>query len=296
MVELTAAGGLLWRSGSSGTAEVAVVHRPRYDDWSLPKGKAANGEPLAATAVREIGEETGHRAVLGRRLRCTRYRVPDGEKTVHYWSATPTGGNFTPNDEVDELRWVRPQQAGELLSYRHDRELLTDLDGATAIAATVVLVRHAKAGKREEWYGDDTLRPLSTAGLRQAEALRALLPLFGAARVHSVPRTRCRQTVQDLADDLGVDVVDEPLLSEEGYWGDPAAGLRRITDIARSPGGSTIVCSQGEVIPHVVSALLARSGLPDRDVPSRKGSLWVLFFTTGGHRLVAADYYPDPFG
>lgn len=294
MADLLAAGGVLWKRAAAGVPAVAVVHRPRYDDWTLPKGKADDGEPLAATAVREIAEETGYAAVLGRRMRSARYRVPEGDKIVYYWSATPTGGSFAPSEEVDELRWVHPGQAGALLSYSHDRELLADLDGVTAVACTVLLVRHGKAGNRAEWHGKDTRRPLSAPGWRQAEALRRLLPLFGAARVHTAPQTRCRQTVQGLADDLGVDVVDEPLLSEKGYWIDPPAGLRRFTEIARSPGGPAVVCSQGGVIPDLVATLRTAAGLPEGTVASRKGSMWALSFVVGAKRLVAADYYPDP--
>lgn len=296
--DLIAAGGLLWRPAHASSAEVAVVHRPRYDDWSLPKGKPEDGEPLAVTAAREIAEETGHTPVLGRRLQSTRYQAQAGPKTVHYWTARVTGGNFAPSEEVDELRWLRVSQAGELLSYQHDRRLLADLDGATVIDSTVLLVRHAKAGRRQDWHGDDDLRPLSEAGRRQAEGLRTLLPLFGASRVHSAPRTRCRQTVAGLATDLGADVVDEPLLSEEGYWADPDAALRRLVSIAEPAPRAAVVCSQGGAIPDLITMLRARGLLPEIDPRSRKGSFWVLGFTTshdGTQQLVAADHHPDPF-
>ncbi len=298
MPDLIAAGGLLWRPVAGGSAEVAVVHRPRYDDWTLPKGKPEDSEPLAVTAAREIAEETGHTPVLGRRLQSTRYEMAAGRKTVHYWMARVAGGSFTPNEEVDELRWLPVAQAGDLLSYPHDRRLLDALGGATAIDSTVLLVRHAKAGRRQDWDGDDDLRPLSDAGRRQADGLRTLLPLFGAARVHSAPRRRCRQTVADLAGDLGVDVVDEPLLSEEGYWADPDAAQHRVLALAEPAPCATVVCSQGGAIPDVVAALRARAGLREADVHSRKGSFWVLGLSTapdGSRRLVAADLHPDPF-
>ncbi len=296
--ELIAAGGLLWRPAGAGAAEVAVVHRPRYDDWSLPKGKPEDGEPLAVTAAREIAEETGHIPVLGRRLQSTRYQAQVGPKTVHYWTARVAGGSFEPSEEVDELRWLRVSRAGELLSYQHDRRLLVDFDSATAIDSTVLLVRHAKAGRRQDWHADDDLRPLSEAGRRQAEGLRTLLPLFGAHRVHSAPRTRCHQTVAGLATDLGVDVVEEPLLSEEGYWADPDAALRRVVSIAEPAPRATVVCSQGGAIPDLVAALRDRHGLPEIDPRSRKGSFWVFGFATspdGVRRLVAADHHSDPF-
>jgi 8-oxo-dGTP diphosphatase len=296
VAEVLAAGGVLWRSGVAGAPEVAVVHRPRYDDWSLPKGKQDGAEPLAATAVREIAEETGHAVVLGPRLPSTRYQVADGDKTVHYWAARCTGGTFTPNDEVDDLRWVGLDAASGLLSYSHDRAVVEHLPGVVTVRATLLLVRHGKAGSKDKWPGDDDLRPLSRAGWRQAAALRTLLPLFGPQRVHSAPRTRCRQTVQALATDLGVAIVDEPLLSEEGYWTDPRAGCRRLEEIACAPGGPAVVCSQGGVIPDLVATLLGPAAAAGRTLRSRKGSVWVLSFAENGGtlRVVAADHYADP--
>lgn len=306
MPELVAAGAVLWRQNCDGVLELAVVHRPRYDDWSWPKGKPHAGESLPVTAVREVAEETGHIAVLGRRLGSTHYPVAAGPKVAHYWAARSAGGRFTPSEEVDQLRWLPVEEAAELLSYPHDRMLLADLDGATAVTTLIVLVRHAKAGSREEWTGEDTLRPLTMAGRRQAKALRALLPLFGAQRVYSAPPTRCRETVEGLAADLGAPVIDEPLLSEEGYRADPQAGQRRLTEIAAGTGPAA-VCSQGGVIPDVVSRLAAANRLDLPDVPpSRKGSFWVLSFggtgTSGAGPsdtgtspvLLAADYYDDP--
>ncbi|HEX2297305.1 MAG TPA: NUDIX hydrolase [Pseudonocardiaceae bacterium] len=299
MPELVAAGAVLWRRPDPGrpdTVEVAVVHRPHYQDWSWPKGKPVKGEALPATAVREVAEETGHTAVLGPRLGNTHYPVAAGMKIAHYWAAHSTGGRFEPSDEVDELRWLPPAEAAELLSYPHDRTLLDRLDLATSGTGTVLLVRHAKAGKREEWDGADELRPLTAAGQRQAEALRAVLPLFGVQRVYSPSLLRCRQTVEGLAADLGVPVIEEPLLSESGYPADPSAAQRRMAEIAAGPGPA-VVCSQGGVVPDLVARLFkaAELDLPDQP-PSRKGSFWALFF--GGESpsltLRTADYYDDP--
>ncbi|GAB3564159.1 NUDIX hydrolase [Amycolatopsis endophytica] len=290
---------MLWRTGRDGV-EVAIAHRPRYDDWSLPKGKLDDGETVPAAAVREIEEETGFRAVLGRHLMTVRYRVPAGPKIVDYFSAAAASGSFSPNEEVDELRWLSPVEAAGLLSYDSDRSVLDAFTALPAGLSTLLLVRHAKAGKRDEWLGDDDLRPLSAAGARQAAALRALLPLFGPDRVVSAPRLRCEQTVHGLADDLGVMVEHENLVAEEFYWDDPVAGLARLLGFVAG-GATPVVCSQGGVIPDVVWSLAVRDDvrLPvedDERVPSKKGSLWVLSFQAspgnGGPRLVAADYLP----
>jgi 8-oxo-dGTP pyrophosphatase MutT (NUDIX family) len=120
-----AAGCVVWRHGHDGEVEVLVVHRPRYDDWSLPKGKLDPGESDLACAVREVREETGLTGEVGPELPSTRYRDHHGRsKLVRYWALRATGGSFAPNDEVDEVRWSAPVDAGRLLTYEHDRGVL----------------------------------------------------------------------------------------------------------------------------------------------------------------------------
>jgi 8-oxo-dGTP diphosphatase len=125
-----AAGGVVLRAGPAGT-EVAVVHRPRHDDWSLPKGKLDRGEGFAAAALREVEEETGLRCELGAELSPARYRDARGRaKLVRYWLMTVRDGAFAPNDEVDALEWLPLAQASARLDYEHDRRLIAEAGSA----------------------------------------------------------------------------------------------------------------------------------------------------------------------
>jgi 8-oxo-dGTP diphosphatase len=125
--EVTAAGGVVAREGEGGV-EIAVVHRPKYEDWSLPKGKLAPGESWEQAALREVVEETGLRCELGEELEPARYVDRKGRrKLVRYWLMRPLDGSFEPGDEVDELRWLPPEEAAGLLSYEHDRRLVAAL-------------------------------------------------------------------------------------------------------------------------------------------------------------------------
>jgi 8-oxo-(d)GTP phosphatase len=289
--DVLAAGAVLWRPGATGP-EVALVHRPRYDDWAYPKGKLDDGEDMPFAAAREVVEETGHRPRLGALLGDVRYQVPEGRKVVRYWAAESRGGRFEPNSETDRLEWASVDRAADQLSYRHDLEVLRRFLEVGPPTATVVLVRHAKAGSRNRWDGDDALRPLSGTGRRQAAALGPLLQLFGPDRLHTAPPLRCRQTLEPLAEELGgATVADEPLFGEDRYWDDPAAARERLLELAGQPG-VTVVSSQGGVIPDLVAALGKPAGIDPDDVPAKKASTWVLTFVDGA--VTAADHYPPP--
>lgn len=300
-----AAGAVLWRHGTT-SPEVAVVHRPRYDDWSLPKGKLRTSETTQGGAAREITEETGFSGILSRLLHQSEYPVrgPKGEpatKLVDYFAARADGGEFSPNAEVDELHWLSVDSARARLSYSGDVPVLDAFASFPTDLITVLLVRHAKAGNRSEWFGDDNARPLSESGQRQSAALGRLLPLFGPRRIHVAPRLRCEQTVAPAAADLDITMESEPRLSEEGYWPDPTAGVERFLRIADGDG-TPVICSQGGVIPDLVARLAETGSVRIPEIQSRKGSVWTLSFeriqepntTAQRLRLVGADYLPDP--
>jgi 8-oxo-dGTP diphosphatase len=289
VTEVFAAGTVLWRPAGESGVELALIHRPRYDDWTLPKGKLKSGETLWAGAFRETAEETGFTPVLGRYLGRISYPVTQpvpATKIVDYVAARAGAGEFRPNREVDSLRWLPPEAAAAQLTHGFDVDILGTFLALPRDLATLLLVRHATAGSRSRWQGPDDLRPLSDTGWQQVKALHRLLPLFGVGRVHSAPLLRCVQTVQPLADDLGVPIIEEPLLSEHGYPHHEPEALARVLDLAAA-GGTPVVCSQGGVIPDLLTRLGA-------DKPeSRKGSAWLLTFTPSPH-LATADYIPHP--
>jgi 8-oxo-dGTP diphosphatase len=131
--EILAAGGVVWRRADDGATEVAVIYRPKYDDWTLPKGKLDPGETFEDAALREVHEETGLRCRLGRRLEDTHYRDRhDRPKVVQWWEmeAEPGAGEFVPNNEVSELEWLSPEEARARMSYDRDKELITAVEGS----------------------------------------------------------------------------------------------------------------------------------------------------------------------
>jgi 8-oxo-(d)GTP phosphatase len=295
---IRAAGGALWRPADGGGIETALVHRPKYDDWSLPKGKPDGGEHPLETAVREVAEETGLEVVVGRRSVRTEYEVPEGPKRVDYWLMRVVGGAFERNDEVDELRWLPVGQACALVSHAHDRAVLADLARTDVPRQpSLLLVRHAKAGSKSDWDGPDELRPLDGRGQRQAARLAHVLPLFAPVELLSAERVRCRQTLEPLAERLGRSIGPLPELGEEEFAADPQAALAAVERLLAREGddaapGVAVVCSQGGAIPSVLAALGVRfAGVTSAPhPPSAKGSTWVLGGRPGA---LLADYYRD---
>lgn len=287
-----AAGAVLWRprGANDPNLEIAMIHRPRYDDWSLPKGKVDPGETAPVAAVREVFEETGHHAALGRRLDMVSYPIDSpsrGVKKVYYWAARSTGGEFTPGSEVDELVWLPVADAVKRLDYAHDRKMLRHFAKHPADTHTVLVVRHGTAGRKSRFSGDDTKRPLDKRGRAQAEALVPQLLAFGASDVYAADRLRCHQTVEPLAEELGVTVHNEPTLTEEAYAKNPKRGRHRALRIAEQEG-TPVICTQGKVIPDLIAWWCERDGVRSDKSRNHKGSTWVLSFSAG--RLVAADH------
>jgi 8-oxo-(d)GTP phosphatase len=297
---IRAAGGIVWRPTTNGggepSVEIALIHRPQYDDWSLPKGKLAPGESEIEGALREVYEETGFRVHLGRPLGEVRYtkQTSDGPKpkVVRYWAMQVDGGAFFPNREVDDLVWVSPAEAEVLLTHDHDKGILDRFVRGPVLTRTVLLVRHGSAGDAAHWSGDDRLRPLDDVGRRQAGDLVRFLARFNPDKIVSADFVRCTQTVQPFSEATGIPIDIEPLLSETGYPGNEESAIKYIREVG-SPGEAIVMCTQGAVVPDVVEriALADHIDLPESPV-AKKGSVWALSFD--GEQLVGAEYFPPP--
>jgi 8-oxo-(d)GTP phosphatase len=238
-----AAGGVVWRD-RDGTREVLLVHRPRYDDWSLPKGKLTAHEHVPLGVQRYEIRKNGGTA----------------EKLVHYWSAVPVDdGAFEPNDEVDEISWLVVEKARGKLSYPRDVDILDALDRVVPVVATVIVVRHADAVKRKDWDGKDTLRPLTSTGTAVAERLSEVLGALGANRIISSDAERCTATVLPYAASLDRHIHLWPEISERGYDADPDR-LRGLADRVWRPDKVTVLCSHRPVLPELSRELGLKVG------------------------------------
>jgi 8-oxo-dGTP diphosphatase len=287
--EIRAAGGVLWRRADHGV-EVALIHRDRYDDWTFPKGKCEPGEHTLATAVREISEETGIGVTLGRRLRQTRYDSGGRSKLVDYWAARSADrGAFVPNDEVDAMEWVPAAAAPGWLTYQRDSSLLAEFTSGPADTVPFILLRHASAGSKRTWHGDDLARPLDPGGAADAERLAPLLACFGSCRVISSPATRCVATVQPYAALTAVAAeIDADLTAGPGA--SASLALPKLAGQVVDSAQPTLICAHGENLPVLLAAICADLGASPPAGPSlRKAAWWVLHAAAG--TLIAADRY-----
>ncbi|HEX7739739.1 MAG TPA: NUDIX hydrolase [Marmoricola sp.] len=252
--EVVAAGAVVTRRGGR---EVLLVHRPKYDDWSFPKGKAEPGEHVTTTAVREVEEETGLRIVLGMPLPTQAYLVASGRpKVVHYWVARARGDDdvsgYRVNSEIDDVRWVDLDEARRMLSYLDDVELLEEFGQHPKRTRALVVVRHATAVPRKKWDGPDPERPLTPTGRAQAAGIAPVLAAYRVRAVLTSPSLRCVDTISPFARGHNATVGTESGLSEEGV--DPPQ-IAAVLDRLLATASSTAVCTHRPVLPLVLSHL-----------------------------------------
>ena len=281
-----AAGGVTRRTWEDAD-QFLVVHRPRYNDWSLPKGKLDAEETFIGAAVREVEEETGHRVEAGASVGTVGYRTSAGkEKVVRWWLMETSGGQFRPNAEVDEIAWVTRGKAVKMLSYRNDRKVLRRADDLfrNPSSGRIYLIRHAWAGDKRRWNGDDRERGIDKRGRQQALALQIGLSLNPLTKVMSSGFTRCVETVKPTATALGLATETDRRLSVGATADDVRTLIRDLR------GESAVVCTHGEIIGPLIGGLDA-DGVPldgPREWP--KGSVWVLETRKG--RVRSGRYVP----
>jgi len=283
---IRAAGCLVWRYGSR-EPEVLLVHRPRLDDWSFPKGKLDRRESAPAAAVREVQEETGLRVKLGIPLPDQHYLVRRNvPKVVHYWAATPPADanvtSYEPNHEIDRVRWFRVSKARRKLTYLHDAELLDTFAAMAFDSRPLVILRHAHARHRKTWRSDDEDRPLRAEGIRQSDRLVPLLSAYGMKRVLTSDAERCVDTVLPFVNSGRIRLQLDPTLSEE------ATDKKQVDKTMRRLLGNrkrVVVCSHRPVLPLVFKAI----GL--EPVALSPGGFVVVHRRQG--KIVAVETYDD---
>ena len=286
---IRAAGGVVFRTTKKGNLKVLVAHRPRYDDWSFPKGKANPGETQEQTAVREVLEETGYHCRIVTAIGTTKHRLASGNKEVSWFAMRPlpdTRG-FKKNSEVDRIKWLTRKAAHSLLDYPQDRDLLAGHDfGKIAQTGTIRLLRHGAAGDRNQWLEEDWARPLNKKGRKQAEAIAESLADMGVDRVVSSPYLRCVQTVEPLALKIGARVEISDALAE-GPDIDAAYEL-----VGSLVGYNAVLSSHGDVIPAVINRMTWEGLSIDSPFQCSKGSIWETEVDEG--RFTTCSYVPPP--
>lgn len=263
-----AAGGVLWRIVDEKIL-VLFIHRTRYRDITLPKGKVDPGEMLAETAAREIFEETGIRVSLGVPVGVSRYVMPNKrQKIVHYWAAEATdaairASAFLPNREIAALEWVPLKKASARLSYPVDVEIIEHftrlVDEGVLRTFPIVALRHAKALAREEWDGKDAARPLAPRGKKQANAIVGPLLAFGVRRIISSPATRCIKTVAPLSAALGRKIDKTALISQDA-WEEGKSDARTVVGERVRTRKPAVLCSHGPVLPEILTEIALATG------------------------------------
>jgi 8-oxo-dGTP pyrophosphatase MutT (NUDIX family)/phosphohistidine phosphatase SixA len=280
--DVQSAGVVVFRPGK----EVLLVHRPKYNDWSFPKGKLDRGEHATTAAVREVAEETGLHVRLGPPIPDQRYPVAQRMKTVRYWTGRAMGDDdvsgYLVNSEIDDVEWVPQDEAAERLSYSRDVETLHEALAARQRTVPLIVLRHGQSRSRKAWRRDDRVRPLLQPGHLQAQRLVPVLAAYDVRRVISSSSLRCIQTISPYADTAGLEVEATDRLSEED------ASAKKVDRIAEAAVDDAVdgkrgvlICTHRTVLPLVFDAI----GLVDPELD--KGEMLVAHLRKG--RVVSTE-------
>jgi phosphohistidine phosphatase SixA/predicted NUDIX family NTP pyrophosphohydrolase len=290
---IQAAGAVLWRRLSDELVQIALIHRPRYDDWSFPKGKVESGESEISCAFREVLEETGYKTIFGPELCKVEYPVGENLKTVRYWSAQAVGEAKAVMDlqEVDQLIWVTISDAYNKISREGDKEVLKNFEKFGTDTIPLVLLRHGKAIAREEWQGDDGDRPLAQLGQIQAMRMLARYLPFGITEIHTSDAVRCYETVAPMARSLALDMIYWTELSEYEFEKNKKSAINVVNEIIESEAPA-IVCGHNPVIPSIVAKLIGKKNFKELDHGLLPGEAFIVHHREG--EVIAIDWMPAP--
>ncbi len=288
-----AAGAVLWREVDEESIEIAVVHRPKYMDWSLPKGKLNRGETHISAAFREVLEETGYRSKLGPLLGSVRYTADDVEKEVHYWAAQANAlaDQKLDEEEVDELRWINPADASNLLTNESDKDILERFLEIGARTHTLILLRHAKALSRAEWQKDDEDRPLDQVGQIQARNLPNHYLPYVVDQISSSDAMRCAETIFPLSQAMEKVPTYVSDLSEYVFVKNKMAAIDYIKELMELEG-AYLICSHNPILPKIAEKLIGKSSFKSFNRVPEPGEAIVLHYRDGD--IVALDWVNAP--
>jgi 8-oxo-dGTP diphosphatase len=294
---ITAAGGVVWRETKDSKIELAIIHRPKYDDWTFPKGKLDIGEELISGAYREILEETGLDIEFGPFLGAVEYESFEEAKHVSYWAAKALSSSkeFHPNNEADLLEWHGFESARKKLTRDTDKEILEIFINSPHQATKLIMLRHAKALARDEWQSGDEDRPLDNLGQLQAKRMHAVYQVFGISQIHTSDAVRCYDTVIGLTNTLKIEPVITSKLSEYTFEKNKDKSLDyalELAEISRSTGETILLCSHNPVLPRMLERVAKKSSVELPESKLKPGDAWVVFL--GKNKCLQIDVIQAP--
>ena len=288
---IQAAGAIVWRNNKDKT-EIAIIHRPKYDDWSFPKGKLETGETLITCAHREVLEETNIQTEFGPFLGDIEYSTLEGKKQVSFWAAKAiTHKDFSPNSEVDQLKWVEVKKVKDLLTLETDKKILAQFVKLDFDTKPFILLRHAKAVTRDEWQGDDDDRPLDSLGQNQANRLLAIYQVYNIEQIHTSDAIRCYDTVDPMVKGLGIRLEVTGKLSESTYKKDKEKAFDYAKDLIKEDA-RILLCSHNPILPKMFNKLTKKLDVDADEGKLSPADAWVIH--RNGKEIIQIDRIDAP--